>query len=103
MISLSTVSLSPVTPPAEPDPTTDPNTVTISANDPVGYVNNALSGIDAQISAAMDEAQTGNNPTAMITLEDLVAQRQQIVTMAANIAASLEQTLLSEVQNIGRQ
>ena len=89
--------------PGDPAPEVDNiDTASLTSDSLTSFVGNALTSLDTQISTLMQQAETGDDPAAMIKLQGLVADRGSIVTMGTNLVAALAQTTQAEVQNIGR-
>jgi hypothetical protein len=103
MISLigSSAPAAPTPAPSDPPSAAPASNTALTGDSLSSLCSSALSGIDGQISACMQKAETGD-PASVIELQSLVADRQMIVTMCSNLAASFAQTQLAEVQNIGR-
>jgi hypothetical protein len=87
--------------PTNPADTTD--VVTMTPNDLMTFCQNSLSGVETAIAQAMQTAQTNpSDPNALVDLQALVAQRQEIVDLTSNLIASYNKTAEDTIQNIGR-
>ncbi len=94
---------SPTTPTDPTSPAGTADVVAMTPADLTSFCQNSLSGVETAITQAMQTAQANpGDPTALINLQSLVAQRQEIVDLTSNLIAAYNKTAEDTIQNIGR-
>ncbi len=94
---------SPTTPAAPASIAGNANVVSMSPDDLISFCQNSLSGVETAIAQAMQTAQVNpSDPNALIDLQSLVAQRQEIVDLTSNLIAAYNKTAEDTIQNIGQ-